>query len=133
MDDPNKIDEIVKNSFGLWISGLFSAISGSSPGIAFDSHRDAFFRIVEYLLQTGRIKFIAPEADCYVSPEHPNPRFTIHDYEAHWQASPHEIVSYLRARWPEDAGHEHDLLLVDYFYSLPGVIWRGDDGRLVAS
>ena len=133
MDDSAQIDKIVEDSFGLWITGLFSAISGNSPGMAFHSHRDAFFRVVEHLLQTGRIKFIAPGADCYVSPEHTNPRFTINDRQAQWHASPDEIISYLRDRWPEAACHEHDRLLLDYFYSIPAVIWVGDDGTLVAS
>lgn len=133
MDDLSQIDKIVEDSFGLWIFGLFSAISGNSPGIAFHSHREAFFRIVGHLLQTGRIKFVAPGADCYVSPTNPHPRFTIHDHEAQWHASPHEIVSYLREKWPENACHEDDLLLIDYFYEIPGVIWVGDDGTLVAS
>jgi hypothetical protein len=74
MDDFAQIDKIVEDSFGLWITGLFSTISGNSPGITFHSHRDAFFRIVEQLLQTGRIKFIAPGADCYISSDAENSR-----------------------------------------------------------
>ncbi|RKE24463.1 hypothetical protein B0G76_8351 [Paraburkholderia sp. BL23I1N1] len=127
------IDEIIQDSFGLWITGLFSAIGGWNPALSFEQHKAAFFWLIEHLLRTGKIKFIAPGADCYVSPENPHPRFTIHDDEAQWNDSPEAIVAQLRAQWPQDARDEDDLDLIAYLYSMPGVIWVGDDGTLVAS
>lgn len=127
------IDEIIRDSFGLWITGLFSAISTWNPALSFEEHKVAFFWLIEQLLRTGRIKFTAPGADCYVSPGNPHPRFTIHDDEAQWHESPEAIVAQLRAQWPQDARDENDLDLLTYFYSIPGVIWVGDDGTLVAS
>ncbi|WP_057391977.1 hypothetical protein [Ralstonia solanacearum] len=127
------IDEIVRDSFGLWITGLFSTISSWNPTLSFQEHKEAFFWLIEQQLRAGRIKFIAPGADCYVSPENPHPRLTIQDEEAQWHETPTAIVAYLRAQWPEHASDENDSDLVTYFYSIPGVIWVGEDGTLVAS
>lgn len=127
------LDEIISSSFGLWISSLFSAISGLNPGITFEDQKEAFFGILEYMLKNGKIKFIAPGADCYVSSNNPNPRFTIYDIEAHWKAPAEEIIGYLRERWPASASEENDLDLAIYFYEIPGVIWVKDSGELVAS
>ncbi|WP_247313718.1 hypothetical protein [Ralstonia pseudosolanacearum] len=127
------IDEIVRDSFGLWITGLFSAISSWNPTLSFQEHKGAFFWLIEQLLQTGKIRFIAPGADCYTSPENPHPRLTIQDEEAQWHETPAAIVAYLRAQWPEHACDVNDLDLLTYFYSIPGIIWVGEDGVLVAS
>ncbi len=127
------IDEIVRDSFGLWITGLFSTISSWNPTLSFQEHKEAFFWLIEQQLRAGRIKFIAPGADCYVSPENPHPRLTIQDEEAQWHETPTAIVAYLRAQWPEHASDENDSDLVTYFCSIPGVIWVGEDGTLVAS
>ncbi|MGO4330129.1 hypothetical protein [Cupriavidus sp. M-11] len=128
-----RIDEIIRDSFGLWITGLFSAISAWNRTLSFEEHKTAFFWLIEQLLRAGKIKFAAPRADCYTSPENPHPRFTIHDDEAQWHEPPEAIVAHLRAQWPKHAHNENDLDLVTYFYSIPGVIWVGDDGTLVAS
>lgn len=127
------IDEIIRDAFGLWITGLFGAISAWNPALSFEEHKDAFFWLIEKLLLAGKIKFIAPGADCYTSPKNPHPQFTIEDAEAQWHETPREIVAYLLARWPEHAHNENDLDLVTYFYSIPGIIWVGEDGTLVAS
>jgi hypothetical protein len=127
------IDEIVRDSFGLWITSLFSAISSWNPTFSFDDHKEAFFWLIEKLLRAGKVKFIAPGIDCYTSPENPHPRFTIQDEEAQWHETPETIVAHLRAEWPEHACDENDLDLVAYFYSIPGIIWVGADGALVAS
>jgi hypothetical protein len=127
------VDEIINSSFGLWISSLFSAISGWNPEISFDEQKEAFFWLVELMLKSGKMKFIAPGADCYVSPSNPNPRFTIHDIDAQWQAPASEIINYLRERWPSATSGEHDPSLSVYFYEIPGVIWVSETGELVAS
>ncbi len=125
--------EIIQDSFGLWISGLFSAVRGYNPWMTFAQQKKAFFSLIEYMLVMGKIKFIAPGADCYISPNNPFPRFTIHDSEAHWKASPKEIVEYLIAHWPEDALDENDVNILLYFYEMPGVIWVREDGSFVGS
>jgi hypothetical protein len=127
------IDEIVQDAFGLWITGLFSAISTWNPALSFDEHKEAFFWLIEKLLLAGKIKFVAPGADCYTSPENPHPRFTIDDAEAQWHEAPGKIIAHLRSLWPEQARDQSDLDLVTYFYSIPGIIWVGSDGTLVAS
>lgn len=127
------IDEIVRDAFGLWITGLFSAIGTWNPALSFEEHKEAFFWLIEKLLLAGKIKFIAPGADCYTSPENPHPRFMIEDAEAQWPDTAGQIVAQLRALWPDQAHNENDLDLVTYFYSIPGIIWVGEDGTLVAS
>jgi hypothetical protein len=127
------VNEIIRSSFGLWISSLFSAISGWNPGISFYDQKEAFFWLIELLLKNGKIKFIAPGADCYVSPNNPKPRFNIYDRGAQWQATPTEIINYLRERWPPNALEENDLDLLIFFYEMPGVIWINDAGDLVAA
>lgn len=133
MKSIDHIDEIVRDSFGLWISALFSAISSWNPTLSFEEHKEAFLWLIERLLRAGKIKFIAPGADCYMSPENPHPRLTIQDHEAHWHETPEAIVAQLRVQWPRNACDGGDADLVTYFYSIPGVIWVGDDGVLVAS
>ncbi|MDR6670370.1 hypothetical protein [Rhizobium sp. 1399] len=128
-----QIDEIVRDSFGLSIAGLFSATSAHTRSLSFEQQKQTFFCLIEQLLTSGRIKFIAPGVDCYVSAANPNPRFTISDSEAQWSASPKDIVMQLSAQWPEQVHDEYDVDLVTYFYSIPGIIWVDDDGTLVAS
>ncbi len=133
MKQLHHIDEIVRDSFGLWISGLFSAISSWNPTQTFEERKEAPFWLIERLLRVGKIGFVAPAADCYSSPDNPRPRFTIKDDEAHWHDVPESIVAQLRAQWAEHARDENDLALVTYFYSIPAIIWVKDDGTLVAS
>lgn len=127
------VDEIIADSFGLWITSLFYAIKSWNPALSFEEHKEAFFWMVQTLLEEARIKFIAPGADCYILPQHPHPRLTIQDSEAHWRDSAASIICFLRERWPSNARDENDIDLNIYFYSIPAVIWIGDDGTLVAS
>ncbi|MFB3304714.1 hypothetical protein [Pseudomonas sp. AMR01] len=126
-------DEIVRDSLGLWISALFSAIGSWNPEFTFEQRKDAFFYVIEYLLVNGKIKFIKPGEDCYVSPDNPHPRLSICDEMAHWDLGVKEIVSYLRDGWPESAESENDGELTIYFYDIPGIIWIDENGCFFAS
>lgn len=126
-------DEIVRDSFGLWISALFGAIGSWNPDFTFGQRKEAFFYMIECLLISGKIKFIKPGADCYVSPNNPHPRLSIYDEVAHWELGEKEVVSYLKATWPENAESENDGGLTIYFYTIPGVIWIDENGRFFAS
>ncbi len=128
-----QFEEIVRDSYGLSLSGLFSAIGGSNRDLPFAKHKDAFFSMLRELLSSGRIRFIAPGADCYISPTNTRPKLTIEDVEAQWQASPDEIIAELNSHWPTDVSHENDPRLTIYFYTMPGLIWVGPDGKLIAS
>jgi len=125
--------EIVRDAFGLWISGLFSAVCGWNPDASFAEKKEFFFVLLEKLLAEGKVMFITPGADCYVSPANPTPKLTVNDPEARWSAPVSEIVSYVRSRWPETARDEYDLELTYYFYELPGLIWVKEDGQFVVS
>jgi hypothetical protein len=130
MDHEN---EIIRDAFGLWISGLFSAVCGWNPGASFLEKKEFFFAILEKLLREGKVMFIAPGADCYISPANPTPKLTVEDPEARWSASVSEIMSYVQSRWPEEVNDDKDVELTYYFYELPGLIWVGEDGRLIVS
>lgn len=126
-------NEIIQDAFGLWISGLFSAVCGWNSGASFLEKKEFFFAILEKLLRDGKVIFIVPGADCYVSPANPAPKLTVEDPEARWGAPVPEIMNFVRSRWPERANDENDVGLTYYFYELPGLIWVGEDGRLVVS
>ncbi|MBX7276957.1 hypothetical protein ACLBW8_27255 [Pseudomonas sp. M5A4_2d] len=126
-------DEIVRDSFGLWVSALFSSIGSWNPEFTFEQRKDAFFYMVECLLVNGKIKFIKPGADCYISPSNPLPKLSIYDEAAHWDLSVKEIISYLREGWPKGAESENDVELTVYFYEIPGVIWIDKNGCFFAS
>lgn len=131
--DTKFVEEIVRDSFGLWISALFSAIGSWNPELSFSQQKDAFFSVIEYLLVTGKIKFIAPNADCYISSDNLHPRFSINDEESHWSLDAKQIVSYLKDKWPEGVVSESDEALTLYFYEVPGIIWVDENGCLFAS
>ncbi|MBB3465234.1 hypothetical protein [Rhizobium sp. BK377] len=133
MKRTEQVDEIARDSFGLSIAGLFSATTAHIPSPSFEQQKQTFFCLIEQLLASGRIKFIAPGVDCYLSAANPSPRLTINDSEAQWNASAKEIVRQLSTQWPQQAHDENDVDLVTYFYSIPGLIWVDDDGTLVAS
>ena len=126
-------NDIVHDAFGLWISGLFSAVCGWNPGASFLEKKVFFFTLLEKLLQERKVMFIAPGADCYVSQTNPTPKLTVADTEARWSAPIPEIMNYVRERWPETVSEENDVELMYYFCELPGLIWVGEGGRLVAS
>ena len=56
---PN-LEEIYKVSFGLWINGLFSAISGHNRGVSFQQHKQYFFNILRLWLDEKKIVFCTP-------------------------------------------------------------------------
>lgn len=126
------IEEIVHASYGSWMFTLFTEIGALNPTLSFVQRKDAFFGLVAELLARGKIKFIAPGADCYVSPATPHPSLTIHDTDAHWKATPQEIVAHLRSMWPDAVTDEEDEELLIYFYRIPGVIWVSASGSYVS-
>lgn len=127
------IEKIVRDSFGLGLIAIFSSIGSWSPELSFDQRRDEFFFVIESLLNDGKIKFIAPGADCYISPDNQNPRFSVADSAAHWNLEAGEIVSYLKGRWPKNVVSDSDEDLTFYFYEVPGVIWVDDSGNYFSS
>lgn len=118
--------------FGLSAYTLFSAIDPDDL-LSLQEKKWAFFDAINQLLDAGKIKFIAPGADCYISPANPSPKLTIQDSEAHWRATSEEIVASLSAQWPIHVDDENDPELTVYFYSIPAIIWVDDDGLLVSS
>jgi hypothetical protein len=114
------IQDIVSCSFGLWISGLFSAISGWNPGITFREQEAAFFWLLKKLLEEGKVKFCPPN------------EFWRKGYDV-WDADASTILEYLRCRWPVEASSENDRVLTNYFYEMPAILWVATDGTLHGS
>jgi hypothetical protein len=114
------IAEIVKNSFGLWITALFDAILVPNPNLTFQEHKEAFLWLVEQLLREGRIKFCPPS------------ELWREGYDI-WDADVFTIITYLRGHWPDSARSNSDLVLSDYFYAMPAILWVGDDGKITSS
>ncbi|MBT2867939.1 hypothetical protein JQK19_11880 [Chromobacterium violaceum] len=44
------VEKIYKDALGLWVSGLFSAISGNNPQLPFCEQKDIFFFAFENLV-----------------------------------------------------------------------------------
>lgn len=114
----NKIDEnkIYEDSFGLWVSGLFSAISGNYPEITFDDQKDVFFKLIHKWLNSGMILFCDPEDPLGKA----------------WETDADHIVEYLLGLWPSVAKSENDLDLNYYFHEIPAILWV-KDGKIYGS
>lgn len=113
-------NEIAKGAKNQWVSAIFSSIAGHIPGISFSDQRDEFFRLIFKWLEEGRIRFSVPN-------ELWQPGDDL------WDASPQEIVAYLRARWPTEAADEDDPRINDYMYDIPAVVWKQEDGSWYGS
>jgi len=114
------VDEIIRETFGLWITAFFGAISSFNPEITFDQHKHAFFELLEQLLDQGKVKFCPPN------------EIWREGYDV-WEADASTILEYLKARWPADVTSERDAALNDYFYDIPAILWVAADGSLHGS
>ncbi|MEF9413321.1 hypothetical protein ABXT21_04130 [Ralstonia sp. SM1864_UCD524_TZ4] len=114
------VSEIVENAFGLWITALFDGILVRNPSLSFDEHKEVFFWLVEKLLRDGKIKFCPPN------------EIWREGYDI-WDVDVTIVVDYLRLHWPASVKHKDDLVLSDYFYAMPAILWIGDDGEIVSS
>jgi hypothetical protein len=111
------VEDIVRGSFGLWISGLFSAISGCNPGFPFGDQKEAFFDLLKQLLDQGKVKFCPPN-------EFWRPGDDV------WDVDIEKILKYLQDHWPVNVIPEKDAALTDYFYDMPAILWVAPDGTL---
>lgn len=110
-------EKVYDESFGHWLSGLFSAIGGNNPEMPFMERKSAFFELVRLWLRNGKIVFCDPS----------DPLNTV------WKADADTIVGYLESHWPNDARDDDDPDLNLYFYEMPAILWVGDDGGLHGS
>lgn len=120
----------IEGAFGRWLIGLWGEYEGLET---FSEQKEAFFYLLERLLRDGKAKFVKPDADVYhrydtVTRQQILPPRTINDPETHWNAPVEEILDYLRQHWPQAATHKDDLELNAYFYRMPAIIWKGEDG-----
>lgn len=110
-------EKIYKESFGLWLSGLFSSVCGNNPHMSFEEKKQAFFELLNLWLIEGKIVFCEPS----------DPLTTV------WNTDVDTIVNYLKTHWPAVASDEKDLNLNLFFFEMPAVLWVGDDGQLHGS
>jgi hypothetical protein len=116
---------LCEGCFAHWITCLFVEYDG----FTFEENKEAFFYLIGRLLREGKARFIAPGVDCYISPSNPNPRYSCEDEDAHWKASPEEIIASLKSQWPTDVSEVDDVEMIVYLHTIPGIIWLGDDGE----
>ena len=105
-----------KECFAHWISCLWFKYEGFS----FEENKEAFFWLLEKLLKEGKVRFCSPEDPLYRE-------------KKEWDATPEEVIVYLKERWPEDAKDENDGDLHIYFYQIPAIAWLGEDGKWYSS
>ena len=128
------IEEIISDSFGMWIIGLWGNIGYHNPDMTFHDQKLAFFELLHQLLNEGKVTFVKPNADVYHNAKtNPIPTLSINDPESHWDASSDEIINHLELAWPQNAADKDDLELNAYFYEIPAIIWKDDDGKWCGS
>ena len=113
-------NEIVDDSGGLWLSGLFGAVVGWNPDNSFYENKDVFFSIIEELLNEQVIKFCSPD----------DPLGKVTPY---WDTDSKIIINFLKQHWPENANSEEDDELNFYFYEMPAVLWLDETGKYLGS
>ncbi|HDR9584501.1 TPA: hypothetical protein QDC22_002914 [Burkholderia stabilis] len=114
------IESILDSSFGQWSSGLFSAIGGYNPGITFADQKQAFFYLLRQLLEQGKVRFCPPN------------ELWREGYDI-WDADVSTIMDYWESHWPGSVISENDILLANYFYDMPAILWVASDGTLHGS
>ncbi|WP_321788080.1 MULTISPECIES: hypothetical protein [Paraburkholderia] len=114
----NGIENIIHNTSGLWITALFDGILVPNPALTFSEHKEAFFWLVEKLLQDGKIKFCPPN------------ELWREGYDI-WNVDISTIMTYLRSHWPQSVNSKNDIALADYFYAIPSIIWIDDNGEIL--
>ncbi|QNH67393.1 hypothetical protein H7F13_04380 [Proteus vulgaris] len=120
MKDIVHFNEIVNDSKGLWLSGLFGSIIGWSPDKSFYEHKTMFFSIVKKLLDKQEIKFCSPN----------DPLGKMIPY---WDVESEVIIDFLEQHWPKEANDECDDDLNFYFYEMPALLWKNEFGNYVGS
>ncbi|EQC00010.1 hypothetical protein [Photorhabdus temperata] len=116
---PN-FEQIVNDSRGLWLSGLFGSIIGWNPGYDLPTYKEMFFITLKILLDKDIIRFCEP-----TDPLGHN--------IAHWKTDSNTIIRYLRECWPEGISHEDDENLNIYFYEVPAILWSDGTGNYLGS
>lgn len=113
-------NEIVNDSRGLWLSGLFGSVVGWNPDKSFCEHKVIFFSVIKELLDKQEIKFCSPD----------DPLGTKIPY---WNVDNEKIIDFLEKNWPQKANDECDDDLNLYFYEMPAVLWKNENDDYVGS
>ncbi|WP_146193072.1 hypothetical protein [Maritimibacter sp. 55A14] len=121
----NNYEKILQNCLGLWVNCLWIRYEELS---SLDEYREAFFLLLQRLLDEGRVRFIKPNIDIYFVAGGPPPSLSIEDEENHWIADANSVLQNLRKRWPECAKDFDDDSINLFFFETPPLIWKGEDG-----
>lgn len=122
--------QILSDCFGLWSNSLWRHYKGVEN---FSDLKEAFFYLLERLLADGVIRFIQPNEDVYFVADRAPPKKNASDTETHWRVPNEEILDYLHKLWPKDAVDFDDIDLNMFFFEIPPIVWRGDDGKWIGS
>lgn len=120
---PSHAEDVVGNAFGMSTYSLWANLCGHHPELSLLGQKTAFFELLKTLLTEDRVRFVKPDADVYISPNHV-PAKTVNDLDAHWMAAPDEIIAYLLEGWPDTVTCWDDADLIAYLYEIPAIIWR---------
>lgn len=111
------LDVVFRESYGLWISALFSALDSRMGNVDFSLKKEAFFDILELWLNDGKIAFCHQE----------DPLGKI------WNTNTPSIIKFLKEMWPSGVNSSLDEKLNFYFFEIPAVLWRTDKGEYFGS
>ncbi|QBH98406.1 hypothetical protein EKN56_19610 [Limnobaculum zhutongyuii] len=113
-------EKIIKDSKGLWLSGLFGSTIGWNPDHALSTYKNMFFNIIKVLLDDGAVRFCRPDDP-------------LGKKEPYWKTDSDTIINYLQENWPDNVTDENDEELNMYFYEMPAILWRDDSGKYIGS
>lgn len=137
--------DLWQNSFGGWISVLWSSLAEVMPEESLAVQKETFFAVIGKWLGDGKIRFFPPAVGSSTmsvartyncgygrwAASYADDRPVIF-----WNEDPGVIVAYLKAGWPAEARDAKDESLISYFYDpslCPGILWVDEDGGLKAS
>jgi hypothetical protein len=114
---PDQLDRLLDAYPRGWFIHYWEEVCLELRDWSYPAKVEAFFYLVERLLDEGKVKFADPHGDGSTL----------------WDAAPDVVVEHLRSGWPKDADTEGSPLIVSYFYDdwnrCPPIFWLGPDGQ----
>ena len=124
------LDEQLSNIHGQWTTALFD----HSHDLRLSDRKVLFFQILKRLLEMGEIRFIHPDETANIMwVDGIAPVKSIQDPMTHWNDSLEAILTFLMAQWPNGVSNPNSMELNEYFYTIPPIIWRSENGHWVGS
>ncbi len=121
-----------EGAYGSWISGLWGEYEELHT---FQETKEAFFVLIERLLQNGHIVFFPPQA-FFLDGKFNTPTRSCVGRDDVWDVSDQELLEYIRTHFPETATTADSPEITDFWYSdyCPRVGWIDKaNGCIIAS